>query len=156
MATTTPRHRLPGVFALTWLAYATSYLGRKGFSVAKVRIAAQLHLTDGTLATIDTAYLVAYAAGQFASGALGDRIGSRVLVGAGLCLSAAACVLFGFAHAAPLLVVAFLVNGLAQSGGWPGNTKAMAAVTTHGERGLVMGLWSTCYQAGGIAATSLA
>ena len=71
MATTAQRRSLPGVFVVTWLAYATSYLGRKGFSVAKVRIAAQLGLSDGALAAVDTAYLIAYAVGQFVSGALG-------------------------------------------------------------------------------------
>src|SRR5437879_2775897 len=115
MAIPAQRRSLPGVFVVTWLAYATSYLGRKGFSVAKIRIAAQLGLSDGALAAVDTAYLIAYAVGQFVSGALGDRIGSRALVAGGLFFSAAACALFGFARAAPLLVIAFLVNGLAQS-----------------------------------------
>ncbi len=64
-------------FAVTWLAYATYYLGRKGFSVTKARIVKELGLGEGMLATIDTGYLAAYAIGQFTSGLFGDRVGAR-------------------------------------------------------------------------------
>src|SRR5262245_3717929 len=82
-------------FALTWLAYATYYLGRKGFSVSKKLIESQLHVSMATLGIIDTAYLGAYAVGQFLCGAIGDRVGPRRLVGAGLFASAMACLAFG-------------------------------------------------------------
>jgi len=144
------------VFGLTWLSYASYYLGRKGLSVTKARLVARLGVSEGMLAAIDTAYLVAYAIGQFGSGLAGDRFGARRLVGWGMLLSAAMCALFGASSAAWVLLVAFGINGLAQSTGWPGNTKAMAAWFSGRERGVVMGFWSTCYQAGGLAATAIA
>lgn len=143
-------------FGASWVAYATYYLGRKGFSVAKARMEQEVGLSRGDLGLIDTAYLVAYALGQLPSGLVGDRVGARFLVGAGMLLSAAACLAFGAGTGLVVFAVAFAINGVAQSTGWPGTTKAMAEWTTPSNRGVVMGLFSTCYQVGGIAATALA
>jgi sugar phosphate permease len=143
-------------FALTWLAYASYYLGRKGFSVTKVALASQLHLSTATLAAIDTAFLAAYALGQVPAGLAADRLGARKLVGFGMLASAAACASFGFASSAHALLLCFACNGLAQATGWPGTSKAMADWTAPAERGRVMGVWSTCYQVGGMAATAVA
>jgi sugar phosphate permease len=143
-------------FALSWLAYASYYLGRKGFSVTKVAVARELGLGTPALAAIDSAFLVAYALGQLPSGVLADRIGARKLVAAGLLGSALACVAFGSSGSALLLAGCFALNGLAQATGWPGTTKTMAEWTPVAERGRVMGAWSTCYQVGGVAATALA
>jgi sugar phosphate permease len=139
-------------WAVTWVAYATSYLGRKGFGVAKKVIERELGVGRGALAAIDTGYLAFYALGQFWSGALGDRIGARRLLGGGLLLSAAMCACFGAGKTALVLGVAFAVNGLAQSAGWPATTRAMAEWTTDDNRRRVMALWATCYQFGGIGA----
>ncbi len=140
-------------FAVTWLAYATYYLGRKGFSVSKARISKELGIGETTLASIDTGYLTAYAVGQFVSGVVGDRVGARRLVAGGMLAAAATCAAFGAGNSAAVLLIAFTVNGLAQSTGWPGTTKGMAEWTPPETRGATMGLWCTCYQVGGIIAT---
>jgi sugar phosphate permease len=136
------------VWSTTWLAYASYYLGRKGFSAAKHALKSGGLLDTQALGAIDTAYLAAYSLGQFASGVLGDRVGARRLVGFGLLLSAALCAAFGSASSALALTVLFTLNGAAQASGWPGTTRAMAEWTTPDNRGTVMGIWSTCYQAG--------
>jgi sugar phosphate permease len=136
------------VWGVTWLAYATYYLGRKGFSAAKHSLKSAGLLDTGALGAIDTAYLAAYSLGQFTSGVLGDRVGSRRLIGYGLLLSAALCAAFGSLSSALLLALVFTLNGLVQATGWPGTTRAMAEWTTPENRGTVMGLWSTCYQVG--------
>lgn len=133
---------------MTWLAYASYYLGRKGFSAAKHSLKSSGLLDASALGAIDTAYLAAYSLGQFASGVLGDRVGARRLVGYGLLLSSALCALFGSLSSALLLALVFTLNGLVQATGWPGTTRAMAEWTTPENRGSVMGLWSTCYQVG--------
>lgn len=138
-------------WGLTWVSYATYYLGRKGISVAKAPIAESLG--KDALVGVDTAYLAAYAAGQYINGFLGDRVGARKLIAAGMLVSAAACCAFGASSAGITFLLAFAVNGFAQSTGWPGNVKAMAEWTTPQNRGRVMGFWATCYQAGGIIAT---
>src|SRR6476659_8627486 len=141
---------------LSWLAYASYYLGRKAFSVTKAKIATELGLHEGMLAAIDTGFLIGYACGQVPSGLAADRVGARTLIGGGMLVSAAACALFGPMHAGALLLACFALNGLAQATGWPGTTKVVADWTSAQERGAVMGWWSTCYQVGGMAATALA
>jgi sugar phosphate permease len=149
-----PDRRGPAVaFGATWLAYATYYLGRKGFSVSKARVVKELGVSEGTLAAIDTGYLGAYAIGQFVSGVIGDRIGARRLVSIGMLFAAFTCAAFGAASSGAALLVAFTLNGFAQSTGWPGTTKGMAEWTSSERRGAVMGLWCTSYQIGGIAAS---
>jgi MFS transporter, OPA family, sugar phosphate sensor protein UhpC len=141
-------------FGLTWLSYATYYFGRKGISVSKKPIASELG--ESALVGVDTAYLTAYAIGQGISGWFGDRVGASRLLGFGMLLSAACCAAFGAGSTALVFLIAFGVNGLAQSTGWPGNVKAMAEWTPPSQRGAVMGVWATCYQAGGLAATAFA
>src|SRR6476659_4119274 len=108
------------IFIITWLAYAGFYLTRKSFAVAKIGIQKDPHLgwSDSQLAWIDSAYLTAYAIGQFLFGMAGDRLGTRLIVSAGLLLS----VIAGFAMGASTWIVlfgaCFLVQGLCQSSGW--------------------------------------
>jgi OPA family sugar phosphate sensor protein UhpC-like MFS transporter len=143
------------VWSVTWLAYASYYLGRKGYSASKSSLKNAGLLDTSTLGVIDTAYLSAYSLGQFVSGMLGDRVGARRLVGYGLLLSAGLCAAFG-SFSSALLGLCFTLNGLAQATGWPGTTRAMAEWTTPANRGTVMGWWSTCYQVGPFLAGPLA
>jgi len=140
------------VWGVTWLAYATYYFGRKGFSSAKASLESAGLLSIGAMGVIDSLYLAAYSLGQFGNGALGDRIGARRLVGYGLLASAALCAAFGSVSSAVLFAVLWGLNGLAQASGWPGTTRAMAEWTTPQNRGTVMGFWSTCYQVGPLLA----
>lgn len=150
-----PRYRWV-VWTLSWVAYATYYTGRKGLSVAKKSLHDRLGVSESALGAIDTAYLAAYSLGQFASGFAGDRVGARRLIGAGMLASAVACAAFGASSTVLWFGAFFCLNGLAQSTGWPGTTRAMAEWTTRENRGTVMAFWATCYQVGGIVATGLA
>jgi sugar phosphate permease len=143
-------------WGLTWVAYASYYLGRKGFSVVKSTLRHSLGISERALGLIDTLYLAAYALGLFFSGYAGDRVGARRLIVWGLAVSALCCAAFGAMNAALWFGVLFFVNGLAQSTGWPGTTRAMAEWTTAQNRGTVMAFWCTCYQAGSIIASSFA
>jgi sugar phosphate permease len=150
------RRKRIAAWSITFVAYATYYTGRKGFSAVKKPLHDSLGISEATLGLIDTVYLCAYALGQFVSGVLGDRVGARRLVGFGMLLSAACCAAFGSSRTALFFGIAFCINGLAQSTGWPGTTRAMAEWTTLQNRGTVMAFWSTCYQVGGLLATFLA
>lgn len=143
-------------FALTWVSYASYYVTRKNFAVVKLRLQRELGVSMDMLGIIDTVYLAAYALGQFVNGALGDKLGARRMIGWGMLLSAGLSWAFGAASSAALFLVAFGLNGLAQSTGWPNNVKAMAWWFGKTSRGKVMGVWCTCYQVGGLVATGLA
>ncbi|GMV43941.1 MAG: hypothetical protein AMXMBFR64_56570 [Myxococcales bacterium] len=143
-------------FSLTWLSYASYYLTRKNFGVVKLRMERELGVSMDMLGIIDTVYLAAYALGQFVTGALGDRLGARRMIGWGMLLSAGLSFAFGASSVAALFLLAFGLNGLVQATGWPNNVKAMAWWFGRGSRGWVMGVWCTCYQVGGLVATALA
>lgn len=143
-------------FGLTWLAYATYYLGRKGFGAAKKTLVQAMGMSEAMLGWIDTLYLAAYAVGQFGSGYLGDRFGPRRLVGYGMLALAAICFALGSVNGALLFGALYLLNGLAQSTGWPGTARAMAEWTLPHARSKTMGYWVTCYQVGPLAAGVLA
>jgi sugar phosphate permease len=154
---TTPSRSLRRrALVVSYVAYATYYLGRKAFSAVKRPIHSELGLAPSALGGIDTAFLAAYALGQFPSGLIGDRIGSRKLVGYGLLASAVACAAFGHSGGFAAFALFFALNGLAQATGYPGSTRVVAEWTRPAERATVMGVWSTCYQVGGLVATWLA
>lgn len=144
------------IFVITWVAYAGFYFTRQTFSVAKVGILADptvnLTLTKAMLGNLDALYLAAYAFGQFIWGALADRYGPRVVVLGGLAMSAVATALFGIVPALVLFAPLMIVQGLAQSTGWSALCKNVAQFFTISERGRVLGLWSTNYAFGGLAA----
>ncbi|MBL91687.1 MAG: hypothetical protein CMH56_07720 [Myxococcales bacterium] len=143
-------------FALTWCAYAGFYLCRKNLSVLKDPLAEAFALTNTQLGAIDTGYLIAYAIGQFISGTLGDRFGGKKVVGIGLIFTALMNLCFGFGQGFLFFLVPWVLNGFAQSSGWPGCTKSFSDWFARGERGSAMGFWLTCYQAGPVIATLLA
>src|SRR5215470_11536012 len=115
------------IFIVTWLAYAGFYLCRKNLSVAMPLMAKEFNYSELELANIVFGYNLLYAAGQFGSGILADKFGSRLVVAMGLLVAVVSNVLMGFASTLSMLVVLACFNGAGQSGGWPGLVKTMAA-----------------------------
>lgn len=144
------------IFAITWLAYAGFYLCRKNLSVLIPVLESTRAITKLQLANIVFLYSVAYAAGQFLIGPVSDRYGPRRIVTLGLLTSAAANLAMGLTGLYPWLLLLGLINGLAQSTGWPALVKNMAAWFAPAQRGVVMGWWTTNYVAGGFLATVIA
>src|SRR6185503_10194010 len=85
-----------------------------------------------------------------------DRVGSRRLLGYGIIGSAAATAAFGGGQISAVFALSFGINGIMQSAGWPGAIKALTPYFVGRDRGLFMGIWSTCYQVGGLAGVALA
>ena len=144
------------IFVSTWLAYAGFYFCRRPFYTVKSTLGEERGWDASTLGTIGMVYLLAYAVGQFASGALGTRFGPRQVLLAGMALSIAASIGFGVSGSLAVFVALMALNGLAQATGWSTTVGTMAQWFPRPERGSVMGIWSTCYQLGPIAATALA
>ncbi len=144
------------VFVATWLSYFAYYFCRKPFYIAKPVLEAELGWTPEVLGAIGASYLVAYAIGQFTSAFFGDRVGARALVLSGMAVTALTNVAFGLTSMWLAFAIFMFVNGLAQATGWPGNVASMAEWFRRKERGTVMGLWATNFQAGGVAANAVA
>lgn len=141
---------------ITWLAYAGFYFVRQAFSVAKLGIledpAVNTVLTERALGVIDAVYLAAYAAGQFLWGMWADRFGPRVVVIGGMIGAVVAACVLGVSSALLVFGGAMVLQGLSQSAGWAPLCKNMGNFFTVKERGRVLGLWSTNYAFGGLAA----
>ncbi|MCA9667470.1 MAG: MFS transporter [Myxococcales bacterium] len=149
------------VLIATWLCYAGFYFCRKNFSIAKSAILGKLEVSTSALAHVFTAYLVAYMLGQFATGVLSRRIPTRRLLLGGMVLSLVCNVGIGIAYSAgpggywPMMML-MIVNGLAQSTGWPGNVGVLSNWLRRHERGRMMAGWATSYQIGSIFAKAFA
>jgi OPA family glycerol-3-phosphate transporter-like MFS transporter len=146
------------IFSITWLAYAGFYLTRKGFSVAKNELKKPeiLGLTLADMSWIDGANSVAYAAGQFFFGPLGDKVGTRVIVLSGILASVITAIAMGCSSSVLGLGVLFAIQGLCQSSGWAPLAKNLGEFFSQRERGSVMGFWCTNYALGGFFASVLA
>ncbi len=144
------------VFAGTWLAYAGFYLCRKNFSVVMPYLQSDAGLSKNQLADILFAYSLTYTGGQFVMGALADRFTARLVVGLGLAAAVAANALMAVEPGYGPLLILGMLNGLAQSTGWPGLVKVMGSWFPAAKRGVVMAWWSTNYVLGGLLSTLLA
>ena len=147
------------IFAITWIAYAGLYFTRQSFSVAKLGILddpiLSVSLNSRVLGQLDAVYLTAYAVGQFVWGQAADRYGPRVVLLGGLAISAVATLFMGLLPALVFLLPLMIVQGLAQSTGWAANLDNMAQFFSIGERGRVLGFWSTNYAFGGLVAAPI-
>ncbi|MBI1841486.1 MAG: MFS transporter [Verrucomicrobia bacterium] len=146
------------IFGITWLAYASYYLTRKAFSVAKNELKRPevLGLTKGQMSWMDGSYSAAYAFGQFFWGTLGDRLGTRKVVLFGMMSSLVTCFAMGMSGSVLLMGVLFTLQGLWQSSGWAPLAKNMGEFFSQRERGSIMGFWCTNYALGGFIATIVA
>ncbi|KAJ9434951.1 putative glycerol-3-phosphate transporter 3, partial [Diplonema papillatum] len=155
-------------FACAWVLYVGLYLTRKNVSAVKMllmqpRADGGANLTMQQLAAVDSAWLLLYTLGQVPAGMLVDAYGARTVLLLGSAgAAAAACAMsapqdrYGSRelHGAALAAL-FAVNGLAQSAGWPACAKLVTEWFPE-SKGTAMGLWSTSYQVGGVAASALA
>ena len=113
-------------------------------------------INETQLGYIGFAYLLCYTIGQFTSVASGRLLGARNLLLVGMAASVVTNVVFGFAANVWTIMAFMAINGFAQATGWPSVVGIMANWTTRAERGTIMGVWATCYQFGGVAATAWA
>lgn len=144
------------VFTSTWLTYFGFYFCRKAFYAVKGTLAEDLVIDETQLGYIGFTYLLCYTIGQFTAVGTGRLLGARNLLLVGMATSLITNIIFGFAANVWTIMVFMGINGFAQATGWPSTIGIMANWTTRSERGTVMGLWTTCYQFGGVAATAWA
>jgi sugar phosphate permease len=140
------------IFALSWLGYAAYYFPRSAFSAAQLGILDEGFLSRQNLGLLDSAYLAAYAVGQFVWGACAEKYGTRVVVAGGMLMAGVASLLMGVIPAVALFLPLMIVQGLAQSTGWSGLSKNIASFFTIRTRGRAMGFFSTSYAFGGLVA----
>jgi OPA family sugar phosphate sensor protein UhpC-like MFS transporter len=141
-------------FAITWLIYASFYLTRQSFGVAKVAFAddPRVLVDRAQYGWIDSAFLTTYMLGQFVFGPLGDRFGPRRVLLCGIALSILAAVGSGFSTVLAAFIACAVLQGIAQSTGWSNVSKTMSSWFSLRERGRIVGLWCTHYTIGAAVA----
>jgi MFS transporter, OPA family, glycerol-3-phosphate transporter len=141
-------------FGITWLIYASLYLTRQSFSVAKVAFAddPRVTLRRESFGLVDSAYLTTYMLGQFLFGALGDRFGPRRILLGGLAICVLAAIGSGFSTSLTAFVAFAVLQGVGQSTGWSNTSKTMSEWFSLGERGRVIGWWCSHYTIGAAVA----
>ncbi len=146
------------IFGITWLAYAGFYLTRKAFPVVKNELKKPevLGLTTGQMSWMDTGNSVAYAAGQFVWGTLGDGLGTRRVILLGMLGSVTVTLFMGWSSTVTWLAILLALQGWFQSSGWAPLTKNIGEFFSQRERGSVMGFWCTNYAFGGFIGSVLA
>jgi len=92
---------------------------------------------------------------MFINSFVGRRWGPRLLLLGGLGLSIIINVIFGFANSFATFLVFMFFNGLVQASGWPGSVGAVSHWLRPGERGRIMGFWSTNYLFGNMLVKSV-
>jgi sugar phosphate permease len=78
------------------------------------------------------------------------------LLATGMLATAVLSAIFGTQRLLSVLILLWALNGFVQATGWPGNGKLLASWFDTRRRGELMGMWSTCYQAGGVVAKLVA
>jgi sugar phosphate permease len=109
--------------------------------------------TATTVGNIWAAYLIAYAIGQFLASRVGTLLGPRRNLLIGMALSVVVTAAMGITMSPWVMGGLVFVNGLAQATGWSGNVGTMASWFHKHERGRIMGIWSTNFTVGSLAAT---
>jgi len=144
------------IFTSAWALYACYYFCRKNFSVVMPMMARTSHYDNFDLAHAIFLFSLAYAAGQFIAGALGDRFGGRLVGTSGGILSAVCTAVMAFTPSYRAILLLQIGNGLGQGCGWSACLKVLGAWFGRKERGTVMAWWGTSYVLGGFLATVFA
>jgi sugar phosphate permease len=130
------------IFLAAWVLYAAYYFCRKNFSVVMPMMARTSHYNNFDLAHAVFVFSLAYAAGQFLAGTLGDRFGGRLVGSAGGFLSAACTAAMAMTSSYQALLLLQIGNGLGQGCGWSSCLKVLGTWFARKERGTVMAWWA--------------
>ena len=149
------------VFTLTFLCMVGRHSGMEGWYMVKPQVSIASGFTGTILGSIDTAFLISYAVGNFVGGSLGDSMSLRNVVGWSMLLTGASyycVVLLGLfeIYEASLYVALFTLNGLLQSAVWPGCVAILSNWFSSENRGRIMGIWASNSSVGDIAGAIIA
>ena len=148
------------VFALCYGTYVLYHALRAGFSGCKSSLVSESGFTKAQIGNMDTAFLLAYAAGQFYWGSMADRVSAKKTVCNGMVVISSIVVLYTVAEmlglspdswvGAGFFVLARAAEGFMQATGWSGTLAMTSDWFGAAHRGAVMGVMSTNANVGNI------
>lgn len=136
------------ILTVSWITYASFYLGKANIGPALPRIREFLTVDQFAVSPILAGFKFVYGIGQFVNGQIGDHVNPKYLIILGMVGSIVVNFFFGFGNAWGFLIVLWGINGFFQSTGWPPLVKILANWFPSSSRGNAMGIMSTSYQLG--------
>lgn len=106
------------LFAMCWIAYFSTYLGRLNYSASLTEIVRSEGFLKGEAGMIGTAFFFAYGAGQLINGFLGDRLSPKWMIFTGILGSGICNLNMSLSHDIWIMTVIWCVNGFLQSLIW--------------------------------------
>jgi MFS transporter, OPA family, sugar phosphate sensor protein UhpC len=107
-------------------AYTIYYFCRVNISIAIPFLQKSLGASKTELGLIASSLQIAYGAGKFLNGAMGDHVNPRYFMAAGLMLSGLANLAFSRSASLRWLAVIWALNGWFQSMGFPAGAKLLS------------------------------
>lgn len=132
-----------------FLGYATYYIVRKNFSLAKPYLISEMGLSTFDVGLIASGLSFAYGLSKFAMGILSDRSNPRYFLAAGLILSGLLNLIFPLFSSIPILFLFWFLNGWVQGMGWPPCGRTLTHWFSDKERGRMFAFWNVAHNIGG-------
>jgi sugar phosphate permease len=149
------RPRQVALLATLLVGYASFYLCRANLEAAAPLLIQGEGFTKTSFGTLSTVATFSYAIGKFLLGGMGDVLGGRRMYGVAVAGSVVCTLAFGRMHAFVFFVAFAAANRFFQSGGWSSIVHVVSRRFEPGRHGTVMGIISTSYELGNVAALTL-
>ena len=131
-------------------AYAVYYFCRVNISIAVPFLQDALGVSKTQIGLVASSQQVAYGAGKFLNGVIGDRVNPRYFMAAGLLLSGVANLAFGSSTALGALALIWALNGWFQSMGFPSGARLLSHYYTPDEYGRSWSIFGCSHQVGAV------
>src|SRR3954449_3086338 len=132
---------------IQWIAVAfltaagiINYLDRSALSIANTAIREEMGLTPTQMGLLLSAFSLAYAFSQLPVGAMLDRFGARIMLGAGMFFWSLAQVVCGFVNNLSQFLVARAILGVGEAPQYPAAAKVVSEWFNVRERGTPTGI----------------
>ncbi|CAL9342816.1 Multidrug resistance protein Stp [Nocardiopsis dassonvillei] len=142
--------RLRTVLAAVCIALMAVIASVSGLNVAQPDLAVEFGVSQGTVLWMINVYTLTLAALLLPLGALGDRVGRRPMLVAGLAVFGAAGAVAGLAPSAEVMIAARLLSGVGGAMIMPVTLAVITSTFPDGERGRAIGVWTAVAGGGGI------
>ena len=113
------KHAICLLFFLCWIIYFISYLGRRNLSAAMTSMIQLGILTTAQAGSINTAFFISYAVGQFINGILADRFSPKYIILTGLSVASLSNVVMAITQTPWTMLFFWALNGYAMAMLWP-------------------------------------
>ncbi len=143
-----PRSKAPKVRQYQWISVALlvavgiiNLLDRGTLAFANKYVSADLHLTKTQMGVLLSAFSMAYAFSQLPVGVILDRLGARIVLGAGVFVWSVAQLFGGFVGSYSQFLAARIALGIGEAPTFPAGAKVIAEWFNTRERGLPTGVF---------------